>query len=119
VVIQGVKVIDQLLIVFHGYVRFCLFDVGDLCFITFELLFDFFNYTFVVFNLLLNVLICDSFCRVSRLLVLRGDGLLVFELLRQASLDKGQNRGYFRIVLSNFGECFHIYLVLLCGIDIT
>ena len=46
-------------------------------------------------------------------------GLLVFKLLCQAGLDKREHVGYLRIGLRDFGECFHIYLVLLCGIDVT
>ena len=63
-IVQRVEVVDELLVVFHCDVRLCFLDVCDLLLVACELLLDFFDHALVVLDLLLRVLVRDTFSRV-------------------------------------------------------
>ena len=64
-IIQRVKIVDKLLIVFHSYVGFHLFDTSDLLLVAGKLLFNFFYYALKGFDFLLGFILCHVFDALS------------------------------------------------------
>ena len=91
-VVKRVEIIDKLLIVLHRDVRLSLLDVSDLGLIARQLLLHLFDNAFVVLDLLLNVLVGDSFSGVGLSLCLLGctSGLVLLSLT-QPLLDKTEH----------------------------
>ena len=105
VIVQGVEVIDELLVVLKRDVRLRLLDVVDFALVASELLFDLFDHTLVVLYLLLDLYICDAFSRVARLLLrlLANRGGLY--LLGEAQLDQPKHGGQLRVSFADVREC--------------
>ena len=65
-IVERVEIIDELLVVLHCDVRLCFFDACDLGLVACKLLLDLFDHALIVFYLLFDFLIRDSFSRVTR-----------------------------------------------------
>ena len=87
-----------------------------------ELLLDFFDHALIVLDLLLRVLVCDSFSGIrttlGRTCALYGHSLAT-KLSTEASFDELKDGGDLWICLSDICECLHVDLGLLGCVYVT
>jgi len=64
VIVEGIEIIDKLLVVVHGDVRLSFLNVCDFLLITAKLFLKFFDDSLVILNFYLRILVSYSFSRV-------------------------------------------------------